>query len=104
MTDFVKIRKRLEDKLKALTARVEEINDDLSQAGDDDWQEHAVETADDEVLEKVGNVSLNEIREIKFALSRIEDGSYGTCTRCHNLIAKERLEIMPYASKCVKCS
>ncbi|HEX2112012.1 MAG TPA: TraR/DksA C4-type zinc finger protein [Gaiellaceae bacterium] len=37
------------------------------------------------------------------ALERIEEGSFGTCVRCGNPIAEERLEAMPYATKCIEC-
>jgi DnaK suppressor protein len=37
------------------------------------------------------------------ALRRIEEGSFGTCVRCGNPIAEERLEAMPYATKCIEC-
>jgi len=104
VTNLVKVKSLLEEKLRVLTARAEEIDEDLRQAGDDDWEEHATETADDEVLERVGNVTLEEIREIKFALARIKDGTYGTCARCHREIAKARLAALPYATKCVSCS
>lgn len=37
------------------------------------------------------------------ALARIDDGSYGTCERCHHPIAVERLEALPETSLCVVC-
>lgn len=37
------------------------------------------------------------------ALARIDDGSFGTCARCGKPIAEERLEAMPYATKCIDC-
>ncbi|MDQ3995312.1 MAG: TraR/DksA family transcriptional regulator [Actinomycetota bacterium] len=37
------------------------------------------------------------------ALKRIEDGTFGTCSRCGNPIAEERLDAMPYATKCIDC-
>ncbi len=37
------------------------------------------------------------------ALKRIEEGSFGTCARCGKPIAEERLEAMPYATKCIDC-
>ena len=104
MTDVAKIKKKLEQKLRELTARTQEIDDDLSEAGDDDWEEQATESEDDEVLEEIGEMALDEIRQIKFALSRIETGEYGVCAKCGVSIAKQRLAALPYATKCVKCS
>jgi DnaK suppressor protein len=37
------------------------------------------------------------------ALKRIEEGTFGTCARCGKAIAEERLEAMPYATKCIDC-
>jgi RNA polymerase-binding protein DksA len=37
------------------------------------------------------------------ALEKIEDGTFGLCTRCGDPIAEERLEAMPYATKCIDC-
>ncbi len=37
------------------------------------------------------------------ALTRIDGGTFGTCARCGKPIAEERLEAMPYATKCIDC-
>jgi RNA polymerase-binding protein DksA len=37
------------------------------------------------------------------ALKKIEDGTFGLCARCGDSIAEERLEAMPYATKCIDC-
>jgi DnaK suppressor protein len=37
------------------------------------------------------------------ALKRIDEGTFGTCSRCGRPIAQERLEAMPYATKCIDC-
>jgi RNA polymerase-binding protein DksA len=37
------------------------------------------------------------------ALRRIEEGTYGTCTRCGREIGRERLEALPYAELCIEC-
>ena len=37
------------------------------------------------------------------ALERIEDGSFGVCTICGELIPEERMIEVPNATKCVRC-
>ena len=37
------------------------------------------------------------------AIARLDDGSYGRCVRCGNLIAPERLEALPWAAHCIEC-
>jgi RNA polymerase-binding protein DksA len=36
-------------------------------------------------------------------LQRIESGTYGTCERCGKQIAEDRLEAIPYATRCIDC-
>lgn len=43
------------------------------------------------------------LKKINDALFCIEDGTYGTCSRCGRGINEERLEFLPYAKYCVKC-
>ena len=37
------------------------------------------------------------------ALKKIDEGTFGKCERCGRPIAEERLEAMPYATKCIDC-
>ena len=45
----------------------------------------------------------DELKEIKDALERIKDGSFGSCENCQGRIPKERLKAISYARRCVKC-
>lgn len=42
--------------------------------------------------------------QIEAALIKIENGTYGICETCHNQIAYERLEAIPYTQYCVEHS
>lgn len=44
------------------------------------------------------------LKQVKVALERVEDGSYGTCATCDDEIAPGRLEIMPETRLCTKCA
>lgn len=44
-----------------------------------------------------------EIKEIRDALARIEDGSFGVCEGCQEMIPLERLRAIPYTRLCVPC-
>ena len=43
------------------------------------------------------------LSSIEQALQRIENGTFGTCVRCGTQIAEERLEAIPYATRCIDC-
>lgn len=43
------------------------------------------------------------LRNVRGALQRIEDGSYGTCLHCEEEISPKRLEAVPWAAYCIRC-
>jgi DnaK suppressor protein len=45
--------------------------------------------------------TLGQIHE---ALTRIESGSYGRCEECNEMIAKPRLQALPYTKHCIACA
>ena len=44
---------------------------------------------------------LATLAQVRVALGKIEDGSYGTCEVCGEAIGEERLEVRPWAVRCV---
>lgn len=47
---------------------------------------------------------LSQIDEVDLALTRVRQGTYGTCTRCGRAIADARLEARPAAALCISCA
>ncbi len=43
------------------------------------------------------------LRNVKAALQRIDEGSYGTCLHCEEDISPKRLEAVPWAAYCIRC-
>jgi RNA polymerase-binding transcription factor DksA len=104
MADLEKTRVALQRKLAVLSARVEKIEAHLRDPGSKDWQERAAEIENDDVLERLDEAELREIEDIRRALARLDDGSYGSCARCGGSIARGRLEALPYTSVCIACA
>lgn len=102
--DLEKTRKQLEERLKALGAKVDEIEGDLRAPHNADWQEDATESAGDEVLDALENSALAEIDQIRNALERIKDDAYTECATCGQEIAENRLVALPYATQCIECA
>jgi DnaK suppressor protein len=48
--------------------------------------------------------SLDLLHKVEHALARIEQGEYGVCESCGESIPVARLEVLPYATKCVSCA
>lgn len=73
-------------------------------------QDEAIEIGDRSVLVLGQDIELDrlerkrrELRQIDEALARLEEGGYGVCEDCEAEIGEERLEILPFASRCVEC-
>ena len=43
------------------------------------------------------------LRDVRAALERIEDNTYGFCVQCDMPISQRRLEVVPWAARCVVC-
>lgn len=104
MADISKRRTALNDRLKELEARLLQIDEELDSHSSKDWEELAVEREEDEVLEGMGLSAQAEIRMIKAALQRMDEGEYGYCVECGDKISEERLDILPYTPFCAKCA
>ena len=51
----------------------------------------------------LANNARDMLNQIEFALTRIDDGTYGVCENCGNAIGKGRLQAFPRATLCVSC-
>lgn len=43
------------------------------------------------------------LRDVRSALGRIDEGTFGTCLHCEEDISRRRLEAMPWAKLCLPC-
>ncbi len=98
------IKKHLEVRLAELLSEAREIDTELREPLDPDAEERAMELEDDEVLEGLGHAVVTEIGQIRAALRRIEDGTYGTCSRCGREIGEARLKAVPHTGVCISCA
>lgn len=55
-----------------------------------------------QALGQMGNIK-RTLQQIEEALHRIDDGSYGVCTVCGQLIRKPRLVNQPFVLTCMEC-
>jgi RNA polymerase-binding protein DksA len=104
MRNIGTIKKQLEQQLRDLGAKVEEIEDDLRTPRSASWEDRATEIEGDEVLGALEESAVAEINEIRAALKRIDDGTYGICARCGEKINEKRLDALPYATECIQCA
>lgn len=104
MTNLDQRREQLTKRLADLEARLREIEEELDSHQSKDWEELATEREPDEVLEQMGVAGQAEIRQIKAALQRMDDGEYGDCVKCGEPISEERLDLLPFTPHCRNCA
>ena len=86
-----------------LLERLKKLDGWLDDPVDPDVEERATERELDEVFELQGLAGQEEIAAIDAALKRIENKVYGQCLSCGELISEERLDAVPYATRCREC-
>jgi DnaK suppressor protein len=107
MTDKDQTQKELSEMLDELTSRLSKIEEDIHHKESPisaDFSEQAVETENAEVLAALENETNATIANIRNALRRMEDGTYGSCAVCGVEIIEERMKALPYTDICFECS
>ena len=95
-----------------VSGAITHLHEDNSGSIEDDTEEetydnHLADSAT-ATLNREIDYSLEENSEhmlgaVNDALERIENGTFGKCVRCGKQIAEERLEALPYATRCIDC-
>ncbi|SRR6266581_3301270 len=98
------IEKALQRRLAELVGNVAEIDSELRSSLPADWEEQATKLEDQDPLEGIEKSKLQEIRQIRDALTRIAEGGYGVCAQCGEPIDPKRLKALPTATKCISCA
>jgi RNA polymerase-binding protein DksA len=110
--DTERFRKVLLDERERVTLTVESLHEANSWSLEEETEEetydnHLADSATatlnreiDSTLEENSEHMLSGINE---ALDRIDNGTFGTCEHCGGQIAEERLEAIPYATRCIDC-
>lgn len=103
--DLKEFRKRL------IEARERAMNgvDAMKATGFNESEDHEADGGDGtnqtlrlQALGQMGNIN-RMIQQIEEALHRIDDGTYGVCTACGQLIRKPRLLNQPFVLTCMEC-
>jgi DnaK suppressor protein len=81
------------------------MQDELGELGgwgaDNHMGDMASVTFERELDEGLGEGAQQTLGQIDRALARLDDGTYGTCERCGQPIAEDRLRVRPWATLCI---
>jgi DnaK suppressor protein len=101
-TSLKSVRQLLESRLKEATQtegsresiRIQQVADPVDMTSQAAERELAMQGLD----RRAGLV-----RQLRSAIDRIEDGTYGVCLECEEEIAPKRLRAIPWAQLCIQC-
>ncbi|MGH3022180.1 MAG: TraR/DksA family transcriptional regulator [Gaiellaceae bacterium] len=110
--DTERFRKLLLDERSRVSSTIEHLHESNSVSLEEETEEEtydnhladsATATLNREIDYTLEENSENVLGAVNRALERIDEGTYGTCARCGKQIAEERLEAIPYATRCIDC-
>ncbi|MCI5073341.1 RNA polymerase-binding protein DksA [bacterium] len=98
-------RKVLLEKKKTLVNEAVETMGDLTESQEHyaDMTDQASAEMDRNFLLRVRDRERKLIMKINSVIAKIDDGSYGVCDLCGDLIAEARLLARPETTQCIEC-
>lgn len=112
--DLQEFKKIVNKRKEEILAEIKHISEDTLKKSQKDasgdisgYTYHMADVATDNYDREFSLVLASNERELFFALEaamkKIEEGTFGICEDCKDLIAKNRLKAVPYAQLCIKC-
>lgn len=85
-------------------ARIDKISDHIAHPQDQlqqHWDDQAVAASRDEMRKALLIEAEQGLVQVNGALRRIEEGEYGSCIECGELIEENRLKAVPSTAYCI---
>ncbi len=101
-TEINRLRKVLEARQSEL-ARVLRNRDGIAIEKSPDALDEVQHAAERELAIRNLDRESHLLRQVKAALRRMSDGTYGTCLHCEEDISARRLDAVPWAAYCIRC-
>jgi RNA polymerase-binding protein DksA len=110
--DTERFRKILVDERERVSATLAHLHESNSRSFEEETEEEtydnhladsATATLNREIDSTLEENSEHVLTGINEALDRIDNGTFGMCEHCGAQIAVERLEAIPYATRCIDC-
>lgn len=107
---LAELRRTLEQRAQALRAELRQTAEKSGVERTDLLRDDVRDNGDDSFLDLITDVNLadverdlTELRLVSAALERMNTGEYGSCEDCGREISLARLEVQPFATRCIRC-
>lgn len=104
--DMEKYRRLLDEKKASLSAEIAKTRsaeEETTEEATQDIADKAVSSYTREFLYSLTDGERSTLLQIDDALARIEEGTYGLCLNCGQLMTEKRLNAVPWAPYCLDC-
>jgi|SRR5271165_4194513 len=102
ITHYEKLLRSKERELQASLARLESEGRAAGAAEVKDYSDSATSSQSTSESFQEGSMVSQTLEQVRDALHRLQNGSYGSCTVCERQIESARLEAVPWTSHCLK--
>ena len=93
----------LKEELLKLVRKTTENEKEYPSSEVGDSVDQAADSSARELLFELNHGERQRLEAIERALKKIEQGRFGACEKCEDIITKKRLKAVPYARFCIKC-
>jgi len=83
--------------------RTQDANADVKATLINDSSEVSAGTVEGEIDLALTQLKAEMLQRVAAALTRLEEGNYGSCVECEGEIPEARLKAMPFAIRCREC-
>jgi len=100
------LKEILETRKISIQSNIDDSNKNIEMLQNMDCKDEydfAESSSDSFTSEVIAKQQCQELTEIEAALKSVEDGTYGICEMCDELIAIGRLKAKPFAKYCTVC-
>jgi DnaK suppressor protein len=103
-TDHAALRTQLEEERDDAAARLDGLTADGAAAPefDENFADAAQVSAEQGENQALAASLRDQLADVEHAISRLDDGSYGTCEECGKAIGAARIEAMPATRFCIE--
>ena len=104
--DYTELKKELEERKEKILKIIKDSDKEikaLTRTDASDEADHATISADSAIEQAITNQQRGELKDIDYALFKIENGTYGVCEMCEEPIGAQRLKVKPQAKYCIVC-
>jgi len=98
--ELIRSRQDLENRLERIKKHIRHSETEI----EPDFEDQATQRENDEVIDNLSRSIQKQLSEVRQALRRIDDGTYGICSFCGEPISSARLLAIPYTNLCRKCA